>query len=60
MKEEAVYSSMEVAIMLDLKQQSIAKYYRNYGIGKKDKFNNLLFTAPDIELIKNTAGRRKN
>jgi hypothetical protein len=59
LKEEAIYSSMEVGIMLGIQQQSIAKYYRNYGIGWKDRFNNLLFTKKDIEEIKATDGRRR-
>jgi len=58
-KTEKLYSSAEVAEMIGIKQQSVGLYYRVHGIGTKDRFNNLLFTEKDIELIKKTDGRRK-
>ena len=62
MKTEKLYSSAEVAVMIGIKQQSVGKYYRNYGIGTMGTLGNgkaLLFTEADIELIKKTDGRRK-
>ena len=59
MKDKELYSSAEVAVMIGIKQQSVGLYYRVHGIGMKDRFNNLLFTEKDIELIKSTDGRRK-
>ncbi len=59
MKNDELYSSAEVAVMIGIKQQSVAKYFRVHGIGTKDRFNNLLFTKADIELIKSTDGRKK-
>lgn len=59
MKNDSLYSSAEVAMMIGLKPQSVAKYFRVHGIGTKDRFNNLLFSLDDIEKIKNTDNRRK-
>jgi len=59
MKNEQLYTSAEVAVILELKQQSVAKYFRVHGIGSKDRFNNLLFTKKEIEQIRDTDGRRK-
>jgi len=59
LKDKKLYSSAEVAVMIGIKQQSVARYFRDEGIGTKDRFNNLLFTEKDIELIKKTDGRRK-
>ena len=55
---EELYSTKEVSIMLGLEMQSVSTYFRTHKIGTK-KGGCLLYTAADVEKIKNTDNRRK-
>ena len=57
-KPEGLYTTGEVAEMLDIQQQTVGLYYRRNQIGQKIG-RDILFTEADIEKIRNTDGRRK-
>jgi len=62
LKNEEVYTSAEVAIILGIQRQSVGLYYTKYGIGTMGTLGNgkaLFFTEEDIEKIKITDGRKK-
>ena len=61
MKEETdlgLYTSAEVAVILDMQQQTVSLYHRRNNIGRKIG-RDLFFTDADIEEIRVTDGRRK-
>lgn len=52
------YTCAEAGKILGIQAQSISRYYKVYQIGEK-RHGRVLFTAADIEKIRNTDGRRK-
>ena len=58
MDEVKLYTSTEVAEQLGIKRQSVTRYFQVHAIGKKYG-SSVMFTAEDIQKIRDTDGRRK-
>lgn len=56
--ERELYTTKEVAIILGIQMNSVGLYYKKFNIGQKYG-RDLLFSASDIEEIRNTDGRKK-
>jgi len=55
---EKEYSTKEVADIFGLKPHSILYYFHNHGIGRKGERGRFYFTEKEVEIIRNTDGRK--